>query len=105
MFVISRAQIDLLQQVLESVTGQNYTREIAQNSDGVLLIAWKNDTHINYLLHIVARSYDSFQFCLAQQRWRDIQERYDCRLSKTEMLRLLNDPRQCVRYWVGQVVQ
>ncbi len=103
MSLIRRAQIDLLQQVLESVTGQDYICRVEQNADGVLLISWKNETHVDYLMHVLYLSSDAFQFCLAVQRFRDITQRYDRRLSRLELTRLLDDPFQCVRYWVGQI--
>ena len=101
--VISHRQISSLQQQLESVTGQPFKRKVVQNDDRELLISWQNDTHVDYLLHVMALDYHTFQVAFAVQKYRDIETRYDHRLERPELDRLFNDARRCVRYMTGQV--
>ena len=101
--IITTMQLNELKATLESVTNDFFKQEIAQDDATTLLCAWRSITHVDYILHIMRRNYDTFQVCLACQKYRDIQTRYDHKLSTVEMNRFLNDPRLCVRYWVGQI--
>lgn len=101
--VVSRLQIENLENWLESVTGQPFKRKIVQNDEKYLLLAWQNDTHVDYLFHLIMLNHQSFQVAFAVQRYRDIETHFDRRMSRVELERLLNDPRRCVRYLVGQL--
>jgi hypothetical protein len=102
-YLISHAQIIALEQQLESVTNQPFKRKVVQNDGTTLLCAWQNETHVDYLLHIMAQDYRTFQVAFAVQKYKNIETRFDRRMERTEFQRLINDPRQCVRYWVGQI--
>ena len=102
-YLITHAQITALQQQLESVTNQPFKRKVVQNDDTTLLCAWQNETQIDYLLHVMALDYRTFQVAFAVQKYKNIETRFDKRLERTEFERLISDPRQCVRYWVGQI--
>ena len=102
--ILTSSQLSELKRTLESVVNQYFKQEMAENTDQTLLCAWRNETHVSYLIHIMRRRYDTYQVCLAVQRFKDIQTRYDRALSSVEMHRLFSDPRACVRYWVGQVM-
>ena len=101
--IISDLQLAELKKTLESVVNQPFRQELAENTEQTLLCAWKNETQVNYIIHIMRRRYDTYQVCLAVQRFRDIRTCYDRPLSYLEMHRFFSDPRGCVRYWVGQV--
>ena len=101
--VITQRQIADIQSVLESVTNQPFRRRIVQNDEKTLLLSWENDSHVGYLLHVMALDYHTYQVAFAQQRYKDIRTRYDQRLDCLQLDRLFNDPRQCVRYLVGQI--
>ncbi|MBR4985296.1 MAG: hypothetical protein IKY83_06115 [Proteobacteria bacterium] len=103
-FLISRHQVQNIQLQLESVTGQPFRLRVVQNDDKTLLLAWQNETHVDYLLHIMTHDYRTFQIAFAVQRYRDIETRFDRRLELTEVRRLFDDPRQCVRHMTGQIL-
>ena len=101
--LMSQFQIRALQDQLESVTNQTFRLRIVENSETNLLCAWQNETHVDYLLHVMAHRDRTFQIAFAVQKFRDIETRFDRRLDKIEAGRLFNDPRTCVRYLVGQL--
>ena len=103
-FLISRTQVQNIQLQLESVTAQPFKMRVVQNDEKALLLAWQNDTHIDYLLHIMTHDYRTFQIAFAIQRYRDIETRFDRKLELAEVRRLFDDPRQCVRYMTGQIL-
>lgn len=103
-FLISRTQVQNIQLQLESVTGQPFKMRVAQNDDKTLLLAWQNETHVDYLLHIMTHDYRTFQIAFAVQKYRDIETRFDRRMELAEVRRLFDDPRQCVRYMTGQIL-
>jgi hypothetical protein len=99
----SDPRIDAIQQHLEAVTNTLYKRKVVENDDHQLLIAWQNeDTKVDYLLHIMKLKFHSYQVAFAIQKYRDIETRYDARLSDIELRRLLADPMRCVRLMLGQ---
>ncbi|MCL2326658.1 MAG: hypothetical protein FWC40_09220, partial [Proteobacteria bacterium] len=85
------------------VTNQPFRRTVEENTDNTLLCAWRNDTRVDYLLHILRLDYRTFQLALAVQRHHDIETRFDRRLDQNELLRFIDDPLACIRLWVGQV--
>ena len=94
--------IDEIQQQLEAVTNAVYRRRIVENDDHQLLIAWQNDTTcVDYLMHIVKIRYNSYQIAFAVQKYKIIETRFDQRMDKPAILRLLKDPRQCVLLMLG----
>ena len=103
--LISRTQIQNIQLQLESVTNQPFRLKVVQNDETTLLCAWQNETHVDYLLHVMARSNQRYQIAFAIQKYRDIETRFDRCMDKTEATRLFNDPRQCVRYMTGQILR
>lgn len=103
-FLISRTQVQNIQLQLESVTAQPFKMRVVQNDEKTLLLAWQNETHIDYLLHIMTHDYRTFQIAFAIQRYRDIETRFDRKLELAEVRRLFDDPRQCVRYMTGQIL-
>ena len=99
----SDPRIDAIQQNLESVTNTTYKRKVVENDEHQLLLAWQNeDTKVDYLLHILKLRFHSYQVAFAIQKYRDIETRYDARLSDIELRRLLADPLRCVRLMLGQ---
>jgi len=102
--ILTKQQLSFIKDALESVTNQYYKQELDQDTDDTLLCAFRNDTHVDYLIHIIRLSYNSYQVCLAQQRWRNIITRYDHALSPVEMDRFFSDPRQFICYWIGQIL-
>ena len=102
--ILQSSQLSELKKTLESVVNQYFKQEIAENTDQTFLCAWKNETQVSYIIHIMRLRFDTYQVCLAVQRYRDIQTRYDRPLTWLEMHRFFSDPRACVRYWVGQVM-
>ena len=102
--LISQNQIQAIQAQLEFVTGQDFRFWILQNDAAALLCAWQNETHVDYLLHVIAHSDQSYQIAFAVQRYREIITRFDRRLDKMQALRLFSDPRQCVCYMTGQIL-
>ena len=102
--LISQEQIRNIQLQLESVTNQPFKLKVVQNDDSTLLCAWQNETHVDYLLHVMTRSNNHFQVAFAVQKYRDIETRFDRYMDKIEATRLFNDPRQCVRYMTGQIL-
>ncbi len=99
----SDPRIDAIQQNLEAVTNTIYKRKVVENDDHQLLLAWQNeDTKVDYLLHIMKLRFHSYQVAFAIQKYRDIETRYDARLSDVELRRLLADPMRCVRLMLGQ---
>ena len=103
--LISRTQIQNIQLQLESVTNQPFKLKVVQNDETTLLCAWQNETHVDYLLHVMARPNQYYQIAFAVQKYRNIETRFDRCLSKLEATRLFSDPRQCVRYMTGQILQ
>lgn len=100
--VIYRRQMDAIQEYLESVTGELFQRKVLENDEKSVLITWQNDTRVGYLFHVIKLGGDFFQVAFAIQRHRDIETHFDRRMNLMAMKRLLDDPRQCVRYMVGQ---
>ena len=99
----SDPRIDAIQQHLEAVTNTLYKRKVVENDDHQLLLAWQNeDTKVDYLLHIMKLRFHSYQVAFAIQKYRDIETRYDARLSDVELRRLLADPMRCVRLMLRQ---
>ena len=91
------ASIDEIQQQLESVTNTVYRRKIVENDDQQLLIAWQNDTTcVDYLMHIVKIRHNLYQIAFAIQKYKVIETRFDQRVDKIHLARLLTDPRKCV---------
>ena len=101
--LVSQQQIRAIQAQLESVTNQTFQFKIVQNDETTLLCTWHNDTHVDYILHVMALGGYAYQVAFAVQRFRDIETRFDRRLEQLEANRLFSDPRQCVRYMVGQI--
>ena len=94
--------IDEIQQQLEFVTNAVYRRKIVENDNNQLLIAWQNDTTcIDYIMHIVKIRYNLYQIAFAVQKYREIETRFDQRMDKTEIRRLLKDPVKCVSLMLG----
>ena len=102
--LISQTQIQNIQLQLESVTNQPFKLKVVQNDENTLLCAWQNETHVDYLLHVMTRPNLTFQIAFAVQKYHDIETRFDRRMDKIEAKRLLNEPRQCVRYMTGQIL-
>lgn len=100
--IVSDAKLKAIQDFLESVTGEFYRRKIVQNDDSALLLAWQSDTRVDYLLHIMARQ-NRRRVAFAVQRYREIETRYDRTLNLLQFKRLMDDPRLCVMYMVGQI--
>ena len=102
--LISRHQITAIHEQLESVTGQPFVFKVVQNDATTLLCAWQNDTHVDYLLHVMVQRNRLFRVAFAIQRYRDIETYYDRSLTLEETRSLFNNPRQCVRYMTGQEI-
>ena len=100
--IATDSQLRAIQDFLESVTGECYRRKIVENDDQTLLLAWQSDTRVDYLLHIMVRQ-NAPRVAFAIQRYRDIETRYDRTLNPTQFKRLIDDPRLCVMYMVGQI--
>lgn len=101
--LISQAQIRAIQMQLESVTNQDFEFKTIQNDETTLLCFWHNESHIDYMLHVMALGQHAYQVAFAVKRFRDIETRFDRRLEQLEANRLFSDPRQCVRYMTGQI--
>lgn len=99
--LITHRQIDDIRDFLASVTGEWYEQKIDQNDTENFLLVWQSDSHVDYLIHIMKRA-NRYRFALAVQRNADIETRFDRLLSQNEFERLINDPRQCVIFLVGQ---
>ena len=102
--LISQQQITAIQDQLESVTGQPFRLRVVENTDTSLLCTWQNETHVDYLLHVMAYRDRTYQVAFAVQKFRDIETRFDRHLGDAEARRLFADPRGCVRYMTGQVL-
>ncbi len=102
--LINRAQVQAIQDQLECVTGQPFQMKVVENTETSLLCAWQNETHVDYLLHVIAYRDRTYQVALAIQKYRTIETRFDRRLDQLQARRLFGDPRQCVRYMTGQIL-
>ena len=101
--LISHSQIRAIHDQLEAVTGQNFNFKIVQNDETTLLCSWQNETHVDYIMHVMARSGYAYQVALAVQRYRDIETLFDRYMEQLEAKRFLSDPREIVRYMTGQI--
>ena len=94
--------IDEIQKQLETVTNSVYRRKIVENDDHQLLITWQNDTTcVDYLMHIVKIRHNLYQIAFAVQKYKVIETKFDQRMDKIAIRRLLNDPVKCVSLILG----
>ncbi len=91
-----------IQQQLEFVTNQPFRFKVIENDARNLLCAWQNETHVDYLLHVLTLENRTYQVAFAVQKYRDIETLFDRHLNHLEASRLFSDPRLCVQYMTGQ---
>lgn len=101
--LISQQQIRGIHAQLEAVTGQSFNFKTVQNDETTLLCTWQNETHVDYILHVMACRNYYYQTALAVQRHREIETLFDRCLAQNEARRFFSDPRQVVRYMTGQI--